>query len=516
MPEVPQHPFLEALGWTLLNSWWQFGILWLGFLFFKTVLPIRSAAGRYNLAGLLLVLGFLCSILTFLYFGRNPAEGLARYRFQHNGWNYLLQTSYYYLSTWLPSITLAYLGWILLKGIGLCRALRQNGQLRSQGLSRAPVSWRLYLREMSGHLNISCHVDIRLSHLVDTPVVTGWLKPLILMPVSLVNQLSTEQVEAILLHELAHIKRNDYFWNLLLSVAAILYGYNPFARKLLATLREEREHACDDLVLQFPFPPHQYAIALLKLEQKRTTDAGLLLAASGSHQKLLLTRVHRMLGMQARKETHTPSFYISISSLALLLASFFLSPGEVRQPLPEAGTKQALAVSTTRLVSRAPVEPATTPASPITVTPVKTIKPAKSDNAIKPEAHASLPAPLATSTTPRVTGTNPIAATQPIAGPVADSSTTFTTLAVAVNLSPENAPPTTSLLSGAVASSTLEYTWEPANSRVLAPVVYSWGTRLPYIPKNSFEVYEQLDSASLADRVNQTRNIRIPGRIVHF
>ncbi|WP_290710409.1 M56 family metallopeptidase, partial [Flavihumibacter sp. CACIAM 22H1] len=164
-----------------------------------------------------------------------------------------------------------------------------------------------------------------MSEKIDCPQIMGWIKPIILLPASALSQLSSAQLEAILIHELAHIKRNDYIWNWIISIIENLLFFNPFVKLFITTIRAEREHACDDFVLQFPFQPQLYAEALLKLEQKRTArEMSLVLAAGGSSRKLLLTRVRRMLNIEhalpIRKGYSSLLFLLALSSsLALLI-----------------------------------------------------------------------------------------------------------------------------------------------------------------------------------------------------
>ena len=111
--------------------------------------------------------------------------------------------------------------------------------------------------------------DVRMwfSDLVDTPLTIGFWKPVILLPVAAINHLSLQQAEAIILHELNHIKRNDYFINFLIACMDIILFFNPFVRVLTNIIKSERENSCDDMVLQFRYDAGHYASALLLLEK---------------------------------------------------------------------------------------------------------------------------------------------------------------------------------------------------------------------------------------------------------
>jgi bla regulator protein BlaR1 len=127
-------------------------------------------------------------------------------------------------------------------------------------------------------LNITQKVTVGLSHMVDVPCIVGFLKPVILLPITLSTYLEAEEIEAILMHELAHIKRNDYLINLLQQVITTLLFFNPCVLLINKIIGEERENSCDDLVVDSTKAPVIYAKALFKLEQSRqnqvTVSAG--------------------------------------------------------------------------------------------------------------------------------------------------------------------------------------------------------------------------------------------------
>lgn len=317
MPNQTQTAFLEALGWTLLNSWWQLGILWVLFLFLKKVLPRLYASTRYSFALAFLLIGMAWSLISFFLRWSHPfTETSYLTRINNNGIYSAYGLLMEYTRVFLPYLSMVYLAWLTVRIIRFSRLYLGSNQLRTDGLHKAPVDWRLFLENMCGQMNIKRKVSIWLSDKVDTPVLMGWLKPMVLLPFSAISQLNPDQLEAILIHELAHVRRNDFFWNIVVSLSEMIFFFNPFARQLVAVIREEREHACDDWVLQFPFKPEMYATALLKLEQQRTLPSSdILLAARGSSANLLLTRVKRMLQLPTNKRE-------PLGKLALLTACF--------------------------------------------------------------------------------------------------------------------------------------------------------------------------------------------------
>lgn len=336
MPNLPQAALLEALGWTIVNSWWQFGILWLLFLFIKKVLPGMRSALRYNLLLVLLMIGLSWTFLSLLIRLNTDDSSLLVpvTALQDNLALTLYDKLHYLVSLTLPYLSLIYLIWLFFKLLQFTHQLWFTRQVTMEGLVKAPVKWRIFLESISSQMNINPRVRLWLTEKIDTPMIIGCLKPMILLPVSAFNQLNTEQLEAILIHELAHIKRNDYFWNLLIAMAELVFYHNPFARLLINAIREEREHSCDDFVLQFPFIPAEYADALLQLEKnRRSAESRLLLAARGNSRKVLLIRVQRMLNLPvSRQKTHWKIGLLA--SVAGLLGLFALiGPGKEKSRL---------------------------------------------------------------------------------------------------------------------------------------------------------------------------------------
>ena len=109
--------------------------------------------------------------------------------------------------------------------------------------------WRQSLRRLCGQLRIRRPVRLLESALVDVPMVIGWLRPVILLPASALSGLTPQQLEAIIAHELAHIRRHDYLINLLQSLIETLLFYHPAVWWVSRQIRREREHCCDDLAV---------------------------------------------------------------------------------------------------------------------------------------------------------------------------------------------------------------------------------------------------------------------------
>lgn len=299
---VNQSAFLKALGWSLLDSLWQMGVLWLIYVLLTANGKKFNARQRHTLALLSLAGGSLWFLVTLVinFYKAAAAPEIVTLTVRAGETVLLPVTSTGSIATWLepvlPFLSVAYLLMTALLFIRFYRQYCFTRRLFHQGLQKINPELRVFLQQAVQHMSIHKKVNIWLSSLVDTPLTIGFWKPVILLPIAAVNNLTIEQTEAIILHELNHIRRNDYLVNLLIAFTDILLFFNPFAQLLSGIIRREREHSCDDMVLQFRYDASQYARALLTLEQSRSAVApALAVAATGKSNALLLNRVKRML-----------------------------------------------------------------------------------------------------------------------------------------------------------------------------------------------------------------------------
>ena len=154
-------------------------------------------------------------------------------------------------------------------------------RLHRASLAAPPSAWLPVGARLAAHLRISRAIHIVESASIDVPTVIGWMRPVIMLPIAAVANLSPAQVEAILAHELAHIRRHDYFVNVLQTFAETLLFYHPATWWLSGRIRAEREHCCDDAAVAVCGDAVGYARALTELERWRVESAPLAIAATG-------------------------------------------------------------------------------------------------------------------------------------------------------------------------------------------------------------------------------------------
>lgn len=339
MNQVYQSAFLKALGWSLLDSLWQMGILWLLYLTFTANGKKFTAHQRHSLALLSLAGGSLWFVITLVINIYDIAAAPTVITVQALDNAAPASLSYSLVSRVstgvepvLPFLSAAYLlvaAWLFIR---FFRQYRHTQQLLTTDVKKVHPELRVFLQRMAAQMGVKKNVQIWLSAVVDAPLTLGFWKPVILLPVAAVNHLSLQQTEAIILHELYHIKRNDYLINLLVACADVILFFNPFARFFTGVIRRERENSCDDMVLQFRYDGGLYAQSLLILEKSRHAQSmGLAIAATGNqpNRNLLLNRVKRILKQEPVK---TP---VNHKLVAFLFSAFLIgfigwyNPGKV-------------------------------------------------------------------------------------------------------------------------------------------------------------------------------------------
>jgi beta-lactamase regulating signal transducer with metallopeptidase domain/biopolymer transport protein ExbD len=180
----------------------------------------------------------------------------------------------------LPTIVLLWLA-----GVALLQLRLIGGWWHVRGLHRAsftapPSTWNARACWLATRVGVRRLVHVVEAHAVDIPSVIGWWRPVILLPIGALSGLTPAQADAILVHELAHIRRHDYLVNGLQHVAETLLFYHPAVWWTSRRMRIEREHCCDAIVVRMCGDPIDYAAALVELEAGRNTPPALAVAAT--------------------------------------------------------------------------------------------------------------------------------------------------------------------------------------------------------------------------------------------
>ena len=290
--------WVEPLGWTLLHSIWQTAVItvatWLVLRQYGVQLRPQT---RSALCCAALGLSVAVPVLTFASFivssdrGAmvNPVAAIAPVA------GLITTTSPSSLSqsavVVLPWVVLAWIIGVLARALWITSAWLAVRRLVRSATQPADVVWVQVLEKLQRGLRVDHHVGLRLSGLVDVPCVIGWLRPIILLPPAACLGLNPQQLEAVLAHELAHIKRHDFLLNSLQRLAEALLFYHPGAWWISRQIRIEREHCCDDAAVAVCPDVVAYARALTTLEVSRSASEPLLSVTGGD----LVGRIRRLL-----------------------------------------------------------------------------------------------------------------------------------------------------------------------------------------------------------------------------
>ncbi len=322
---------IKAIGWSILHSLWQGAIIYAILFIVLMAWPKMSARLKHNLAFGSLFLIFASFCFTFFSVFKIPVSPSTATNLIINHEAFLelsrlsnsinLKTEAYF-----PLVVSIYSVGILIQLIVLLSGYLKLKKLKSVGIIAVPTEWKAIFELTITQLKINKTVKFYLSPKVNVPLVIGFFKPVVLFPIALATQLDAKQVEAILIHELSHIRRNDYLINLVKTCIETLLFFNPFVWLTTKFIHIEREHACDDLVVNFTGTPVTYAHALLKLELLKDKQSPVLsLAATGNNQHLY-QRIKRITDMKTNYINAKQQFFILSLAIATVISLAWMNP----------------------------------------------------------------------------------------------------------------------------------------------------------------------------------------------
>lgn len=294
-------PFCQALAWALLHFIWQGAVIAGALALALRLLARSSASARYAAACAALSLMALAPPVTlWLLWSPAPAPALTAGAALHLAAAPL--TSPQPPPPGAELLGALLLGWMA--GAVLMATRVAGGLARLRDLVRdaapLPEPWQARLRAIGARLGMKRAALLLGSRGIDAPITLGWLRPVILVPLSALTALPAPCLEAILAHELAHVRRWDYLVNILQSAVEAALFYHPAVHWASARIRAEREHCCDDIAAGLVDDPIKYARALLALEELRADAPAMALASTGGS---LMLRIRRLVNDQQHKPT---------------------------------------------------------------------------------------------------------------------------------------------------------------------------------------------------------------------
>jgi len=326
-------PLIDSLGWTLLHFIWQGLLIGAATATALTLLRRAEPGYRYAIActGLLACLLWPAAELVLRLQGGDMVTAQMRYA------DALLVSTVNGASGGILALIQSRLA--LIVGFwGVCAAMlavrMALGLLwirRTARVERSDPQWQAVVSRLAVQFGVKRAVRLRVVEQLATPVTAGWWRPVVLVPAALVTGMPKELLEALLAHEVAHVKRLDYLVNLGQNVVEIVLFYHPVVWFISGRIRVEREQIADDLAARHTGKPRQLAQALSELERLQFSGHHLAMAASGGQ---LLTRVKRLLQPDTQALNWTaalPAFALALAYLGIYAQASARAPAMERQ-----------------------------------------------------------------------------------------------------------------------------------------------------------------------------------------
>ena len=378
---VFSHPFLNALGWALLHFIWQGAVVALVLAGLLFVLKGYTARIRYGLAlSAMLFMPIIFAITTWKIWSasqevraysqpvspaipsasslvtplqvernENSTAGteIVSQPATHLNTSAITESPHFsvrskqwvinQIESLLPWIVSLWLVGLLALSSRLTIGLRHVQRLKSKDVVPVTAQLQAHLVDLCERMRISRSVHLLESALIQVPTTIGSLRPVVLLPASALTGLTPSQLEMIMAHELAHIRRHDYLFNLIQTVIEILFFYHPTVWWIGNRVRVERENCCDDLAVAVCGDPLTYAHALTKMEQLRGVSPQLAMAANNGS---LLHRIRRLvnpLSLQSDRPARWMGGVIAITAVvtvSITISCFNVSTTVADEPMP--------------------------------------------------------------------------------------------------------------------------------------------------------------------------------------
>ncbi|HYI92709.1 MAG TPA: M56 family metallopeptidase [Bryobacteraceae bacterium] len=341
---------LDATGWTLIHFLWEGAIIFVVFAIADAAARRASARIRYSLASVAMLLMLSCAVMTFARLVSTPVAhqqtlltATASMPSPSSVTGASAIQAYLPLTSYLPWLVYVWITGVTALSTRLIVQWVMVERCRRHSIRKLDSAWQQRIDAVVARLHLRRAVHIYESAIADVPSVVGWLRPVVLVPANALLQLGPGQIEALIAHELAHVRRHDYLINLLQSSVETLFFYHPGVWWVGRRMREERENCCDDLAVSVCGDPIVYARALADLEQFRSNMPELRMAANGGS---LLNRIERLI---APRRMVRPVAPFGITALTVASAAVFIwaapqtSTSQTTTPVAPATAKPVLA-----------------------------------------------------------------------------------------------------------------------------------------------------------------------------
>jgi beta-lactamase regulating signal transducer with metallopeptidase domain len=364
---------MQAIAWTLIHFCWQAAAIAAVYGVAARMTANRSSHVRYVVALSALVAMLAAAVLTFAWqmaprgevwsagavqvamgdFPRSVAPGRAPAAAAFAAGQEIVERMPSYL-LWIDAVWLIGVCGLAFRNVGGLWMIRRLGARSAKSTAPAEVQERF--ARIVAALGLKREVLLRMSDAIAGPITVGALKTVVLLPVSALSGLGPEELEVVLAHELAHVRRADFIWNLLQTVAETLFFFHPAVWWISGRVRHERELCCDDLALEVCPNPVVYASALFHLEEQRSRQLHLAMALDGNQgRQTLRMRIARILGEQAALAMPGERRFSMAAVVAGALVLLLSAPQVIASLRPHVAPAVATVAKAVAEVTKAPV-----------------------------------------------------------------------------------------------------------------------------------------------------------------
>lgn len=323
---------INALGQAIFESVGQALLIYVALQVLVQLFPGITAKYKYNAnyLGLVVICCWFITNLIRMYLHNAAITNYAisainsNLILSKNHSSSLVQQAEGLITQYAKYISGLYMIGLILQALKLTGGFVHISHIRKQKNLQTDAFWTTRAHEICKNLRIVKIVSLYFSEHISIPLTIGYLKPIIIFPLSIINNLDSNQVEAILMHELSHIKRHDYLLNILQCIMETILCFNPFVWLISKTIRSERENCCDDMVIGADYNNFIYSKALLFIAQQNSQHYALAMAYAENKKYPLLNRIKRLNTMETKDSL--PKFNLLVI-IAILLIGILLAWG---------------------------------------------------------------------------------------------------------------------------------------------------------------------------------------------
>lgn len=374
---------MNALGWSFVHTLWQ-GII-VGTVLFVALRFLRNKSSniRYMISVSSLLLIVFLSIFNFSNNYNQKSEinnevvvenvHEAKFNeldFANTNSDFVLkadllsalESNIQNLDKYFPIIINLWILGILLFTAKFIYSFLYTNKLKRSKVNNIDSKWIIQFEQIRKKLKLNKKIKYIESKMVKVPFVLGYLKPIIVIPFGMLTSIPANQVEAIIAHELAHIRRNDYIINVLQTIIETVFFFHPAVWYISAQIRKERENCCDDIALGICEEKLTYAKALVSVQELQLGKFYSAVAFSGK-KKHLLNRIKRMIMKPKVKSNFTDKIIAALIIVSAIVALSFTYAAETTDH--EMALSTPLGIEEPQIKPNKPLKPAKEVLEPI-------------------------------------------------------------------------------------------------------------------------------------------------------